>query len=88
MNYIGDNTLLVAGEFIEHPQFCEFNQIVVDEDEMYAANCIRINDYVVMPAGFPKTEAKLVEAGFLIKKVHMSEFQKIDGGLSCLSLRF
>ncbi|HOL18263.1 MAG TPA: arginine deiminase family protein [Bacillota bacterium] len=88
VNYIGDNTLLVAGEFIEHPQFCEFNQIVVDEDEMYAANCIRINDYVVMPAGFPKTEAKLVEAGFLIKKVHMSEFQKIDGGLSCLSLRF
>ncbi len=88
VSYLGDNTLLVAGELIEHPQFSGFNKIVVDETEMYAANCIRVNDYVVMPAGFPKTEAKLLEAGFSIKKVPMGEFQKIDGGLSCLSLRF
>ena len=88
VNYIGDNTLLVAGEFINHPDFQDFTKIIIAEDEMYAANCIRINDYVVMPAGFPKTKAKLQNGGFVVQEVHMSEFQKIDGGLSCLSLRF
>jgi len=88
VNYIGDNTLLVAGEFITDPRFNDFNKLIIHDDEMYAANCIRINDYLVMPANFPKTKKQLEEAGFKIKEVHMSEFQKIDGGLSCLSLRF
>lgn len=88
VNYIGDNTVLVSGEFIEDKRFNKFNRIIINDDEMYAANCIRINDYIVMPADFPKTKKQLLEAGFKIKEVHMSEFQKIDGGLSCLSLRF
>jgi len=88
VNFIGDNTLLVAGEFITDPRFEKFKKLEINSDEMYAANCIRINDYLVMPADFPKTKAQLENAGFKIKEVHMSEFQKIDGGLSCLSLRF
>lgn len=88
VNYIGDNTVLVSGEFIEDKRFNTFNRIIINDDEMYAANCIRINDYLVMPADFPKTKKQLLDAGFKIKEVHMSEFQKIDGGLSCLSLRF
>lgn len=88
VNFIGDNTLLVAGEFIEDPRFDGFKKIIINDDEMYAANCIRMNEDLVMPADFPKTKAQLEAAGFSIKEVHMSEFQKIDGGLSCLSLRF
>lgn len=88
VNYIGDNTVLVSGEFIEDKRFDKFGKIIINDDEMYAANCIRVNDYLVMPADFPKTKKQLLEAGFKIKEVHMSEFQKIDGGLSCLSLRF
>jgi len=88
VNFIGDNTLLVAGEFITDPRFDSFKKLEINSDEMYAANCIRMNDYLVMPANFPKTKKQLEEAGFKIKEVHMSEFQKIDGGLSCLSLRF
>ncbi len=88
VNFIEDNTILVAGEFIDNPDFNRFKKIIVEEDEMYAANCIRINDYVVMPADFPKMKLKLENAGFKIKEVPMKEFQKIDGGLSCLSLRF
>jgi dimethylargininase len=88
VNYIGDNTLLVAGEFIEHSDFKDFKKIIIDDDEMYAANCIRMNDYLVVPAGFPKTKRKLEQAGYNLKEVQMSEFQKIDGGLTCLSLRF
>jgi len=88
VNYIGDNRVLVAGEFINHPDFQEFEKIIVPEDEMYAANCIRVNDYIIMPAGFPKLKKKLQDLNYDLKLVEMSEFQKIDGGLSCLSLRF
>ncbi|HHX58997.1 MAG TPA: N(G),N(G)-dimethylarginine dimethylaminohydrolase, partial [Candidatus Moranbacteria bacterium] len=76
------------GEFVDNLDFRGFRKIVIDEDEMYAANCVRVNDFVVMPAGFPRTKQKLIGDGFKIKEVQMSEFQKIDGGLSCLSLRF
>ena len=88
VTFIGDNTILVAGEFIEMSEFESFRKIIVDADEMYAANCIRINDHVVMPRGYPKTRSRLKENGFSIKEVEMSEYRKIDGGLSCLSLRF
>lgn len=88
VNYLGDNTLLMAGEFIQHREFSGFNKIVVDDDEMYAANCLQVNGTLVAPAGFPKTRAKLLAAGYTLKEVNMTEFQKLDGGLSCLSLRF
>lgn len=86
--YIGKGTVLVAGEFINHPQFNQYQQIVVDENEAYCANAIAINDYLLLPHGFPNTQAKLIKAGFNIKTIDVSEFMKIDGGLSCLSLRF
>jgi len=88
VSYIGDNTLLLAGELIDHPDFADFHKIIIDDDELYAANVIKINGYLVIPSGFPKAETKLLAAGYAIKTVEMSEFQKIDGGITCLSLRF
>jgi dimethylargininase len=88
VNYIGDNRVLVAGEFITHPDFEKFEKILVPEDEMYAANCVRINDHIIMPAGFPKLQKILEDLNYDLKLIEMTEFQKIDGGLSCLSLRF
>jgi len=88
VNYIGDNTLLVAGEFITDSRFQDYDKIIISESEMYAANCIRINEHVIMPENFPITKKQLQQKGFSVKEVPMSEFMKIDGGLSCLSLRF
>lgn len=88
ISYIGENTVVVGGELIEHPAFAEYKKITVPDDEIYACNCIRVNDYVVFPEGYPKTKAKIEEAGFQTIEVPTSEFRKHDGGLSCLSLRF
>ena len=60
----------------------------MDEDESYAANCIWVNNQVLVPKGFPKTRDKIINAGYSIIEVDVSEFRKLDGGLSCLSLRF
>ncbi|WP_077213123.1 dimethylarginine dimethylaminohydrolase family protein [Bacillus dakarensis] len=88
ISYIGNNTILAAGEFIDHPDFAQYDKITISDEEEYAANCIRVNDYVIIPKGFDESVRKIQEAGFETIELEMSEFQKQDGGLSCLSLRF
>jgi dimethylargininase len=86
--YIGENTLVVMEEMAGDARFRDMRRIVVSEDESYAANCVRVNDRVLVAAGYPKVTAELVAHGFDPLILEMSEFQKMDGGLSCLSLRF
>lgn len=85
---INEDTVVIAGEFLTNPLFGAYRKITVDPDELYAANCIQVNDYIIVPAGFPKAKARIEAAGLQTIEVGMSEFQKQDGGLSCLSLRF
>ncbi len=65
-----------------------YSNIEVDPDEAYAANSLWINGTVLVPARFPKTREKIEQAGYKTITLEVSEFQKLDGGLSCLSLRF
>ena len=88
ISYIGENTLVVMEEMAQNGQFRKFDLIRVSAEESYAANCVRINDRVLVAAGFPKLTAGLSARGFNALVLEMSEFQKMDGGLSCLSLRF
>lgn len=88
LSYLENNTLVACGEFLRKPEFANFNLIAVDADESYAANCIWVNGTVIVPAGFPTTSQKIEDAGYAVISIDMSEFQKLDGGLSCLSLRF
>ena len=88
LSYLEEANLLVCGKFISNPTFEEFIRIEVPEDEAYAANCVWINGKVLIPSGYSKTSNKIVAAAYEIIEVDMSEFQKLDGGLSCLSLRF
>ncbi len=89
VNYLENNNLLISGEFLRDPRFDKFNKIEIPEDEGYAANCIWINGYVIVPAGYPKVKKAIEDLGeYKVLEVDTSEFRKVDGGLSCLSLRF
>jgi dimethylargininase len=85
--YLGGEDLLVAGELVANDEFEGFDRIVVPPEEEYCANCIRLNDHVLVAGGYEKTREKIVERGYEVIELEMSEFQKVDGGLSCLSLR-
>jgi dimethylargininase len=85
---IGERQLVVMEEMAERPEFRSYELIPVAPGESYAANCVRVNDYVLVPAGFPNLAAELTRRGFKLLPLEVSEFQKMDGGLSCLSLRF
>ena len=65
-----------------------FNKLVVDDDEYYAVNSLWINGKVIVPEGFPKTEQKIRDCGYEVILINTSEFEKITGSLTCMSLRF
>jgi dimethylargininase len=62
--------------------------ITVAPEEAYAANCVRVNDAVLVAAGYPLLAAAIKARGLCVVPLEVSEFRKMDGGLSCLSLRF
>ena len=62
--------------------------IVAEAAEGYAANCVLINDAVLMAEGYPRLASLLRDKGYRPLHLDVSEFRKMDGGLSCLSLRF
>ena len=86
--YLVKKRLAVIDGLAERPEFAAYELIRVDAAEHYAANCISVNDHVVIAAGYPKFQSELEALGYQTIALEMSEFQKMDGGLSCLSLRF
>ena len=68
--------------------FDGYRVIHTADGEEACANAIRFNDIVLMPAGFPRTRDTLVAAGYDVRDIGNSECAKLDGGMSCLSLRF
>lgn len=88
VNFLGQQTILVDPRLKEHPLLQNFRRLIVPIEEAYAANCLRVNDLVLVPDGFPQTLSLVREAGFRTQLVAVSEYQKMDGGLSCLSLRW
>jgi dimethylargininase len=88
VSYLENDNLVVAGEFKKKSEFHHFNLIKVAADEAYAANCVWINEKVLIATGFPKTKIAIEKAGYKTIEIDVAEFRKIDGGLSCLSLRF
>jgi dimethylargininase len=86
--YLEPNNLVVIDALADHEGFRNYEMIKVHPSANYAANCVAINDSVLIAAGFPVFEKQLTDRGYRTLSLEMSEFQKMDGGLSCLSLRF
>jgi dimethylargininase len=86
--YLGDRRFLVAPGFPPIRELADYPRIEVAVSETYAANAVRVNDEVLIAAAFPELADTLTKLGYRIRALDMSEFAKMDGGLSCLSLRF
>ena len=86
--YLEHNILLISDALSADAHFKPFNRIHVSKAEAYAANCLWINGTVLIPKGFAQLTQNIANAGYETLILDMSEFRKLDGGLSCLSLRF
>ena len=85
---LGDNRLAVIDALADHDEFRSYELVRVIAGEEYAANCVCVNDHVLVAAGYRDFEGTLRDLGYQTIALEMTEFQKMDGGLSCLSLRF
>lgn len=87
LSYLGDGRLAAVGELAGHSALAGFELVRVEPAEAYAANCVRVNERVLVAAGYPRLRAAVETLGYAVEALEMSEFRKMDGGLSCLSLR-
>ncbi len=86
--YLGGKHLVVIEALESHKSFSGYEPIRLNSAEEYAANCLSLNGRALVAAGFPALKQELDQLGYQTIALDMSEFQKMDGGLSCLSLRF
>ena len=86
--YLGGKHLVVIESLQSRKEFSGYDLICINAAEEYAANCLLVNGRVLVAAGFDETKRELERLGYQTIPLEMSEFQKMDGGLSCLSLRF
>ena len=88
LSWLGGGRLLATRGIAGHKALRGWEVVEVPKGEDYAANCIRVNEAVLVAQGFPKTAARLRGLGYDVAEIDMSEYRKMDGGLSCLSVRW
>ena len=89
LSYLGGPHMLVIEPLLlSDDELCKYELICLNPAEQYAANCLPVNGKVLVAAGFETTKKHLEHMGYQTIALDMSEFEKMDGGLSCLSLRF
>jgi dimethylargininase len=88
VNWVGEKTLLVTADFAGRPELDGYEKIVVPEGEETAANVLWVNGRLLIAQGYPQTKQKLLDWGADIIELDTSEAAKMDGGLTCMSLRF
>jgi dimethylargininase len=86
--WLGDRRLLVSPYMADRDELRDFDLIVRDEGEKFATNVLLINGTLLVPAGYPRTRSNLEALGFNVIELDNSEARKMDGALSCMSLRF
>jgi dimethylargininase len=85
---LDEETILSTRRLAQTDCFNGYRILYTEDCEEACANSIRFNDLLIMPKGFQRTAEMLDRAGYNICQVGNSEAAKLDGGMSCLSLRF
>ncbi len=85
---IEPNRLVLIEALADHPAFAGYDVVRVPSGDEYGGNCVRVNDVIFVSAGQPQFDDRLRALGYTLEVLDMSEYRKMDGGLSCLSLRF
>jgi dimethylargininase len=86
--YLGRNTLIVSSRFAKHDLFRQLTLIELPDKEAYAADTLAIGDTVLMASGRPVAQSLVKQAGFKVVPLDVSEIEKCEGALTCLSILF
>jgi dimethylargininase len=87
-SYLGRGVLLLNRVWVDAAPFRQFEIIEAPETESWAANTIAVGDSVLMASAFERTRALVEGHGFQVIATDISELQKAEGALTCMSLMF
>ena len=82
----GMAVLLYSERSVDPLQFAGVKPLPVHEQEPAAANCLRVGEHLIIPAGNPRTAGKLRTRGFHVVELDVAELQKAEAGVTCMSL--
>ena len=85
---LNEDSVLSTRRLAASGVFDGFRQVIVPDGEEAAANALRVNDVLIVAAGFPRTIEMLDGLGYRVVPVETTEIGRIDAGLSCMSLRW
>ncbi len=85
---LDEKTVFATEAILRSGCFDGYETIVCPQGEEAAANLIRVNDQVFLSKGHPKTATLLRSRGYQVTELATSQAARVDGGLSCMSLRF
>ncbi len=85
--HLGDGLLLLAPSYAASPAFADHPRMVAPPAEVYACNCLRLGDEILLPDGFPATRELLAAHGLRTAVLAVDQVERMDGGLTCMSLR-
>ena len=88
VTHIGDRQLLLVAPWAARPEFEDYDKILVDPLEAHACNTLWINHHLIIPQGYPQTHALLKATGKSLVVLPTRQIRRMDGGLTCLSIRF
>jgi dimethylargininase len=87
ISFLGASRVLAVDALRTRAEALGLEVVSVRAEEAYAANCVLVNGHLLLAAGFPRVLSAVLDLDLAVVTLEMSEFQKMDGGLSCLSLR-
>ncbi len=86
--YLGKNMILINPLWVDANQFSSYEIISVTDEEPFGANSLLIGDTLLYSASFPRTRERLAQKGVLIEAIDISELEKAEAGLTCMSIVF
>jgi dimethylargininase len=84
--YLGNEVVILSKGCFDTNVLHGLGKIIIHKGEEYAADCLAIRETVLIARGYDKTRKLVEKEGFRVEELEMSEFQKGDGALTCLSI--
>ena len=88
MKYLGKETIITVEEYRNHPLLKGLRILTVPKEESYSVNCLAIGDTIVMSHRFSNAHEIVKSAGYEVIVLNVSEFEKCQASLTCLSIIF
>ena len=88
VTYLGKRIMIATEKYANHPALEGFNILIPPAEDEYAADTLAVGDTILMAEGYEIAQTMVKEAGFDVISMNVSEIQKCDGALTCLSILF